>query len=108
MNTARILGAAIAVMVSASALVAEEASAGGGCAMMKKKEPAPAESCCCCKKDQAKTEAATKPQDLGGLVDQLKAAKDDQLLDSLAAVLNKVIEERKGGPKAEAPHVHQH
>ena len=93
-------------LLTAFSLSSLAADAPGGCCAMMKKEPAPPPACCCMKM-AAKPEAAAP--DMDALVDQIKTAKGDQLLDTLAAVLNKLIEERKAtqGKPAEAPaHVH--
>jgi hypothetical protein len=88
-----------------TAVFAADPPAGGGCMMMKK-EPAPA-GCCCCAKMQSKPETA-KATDMEALIEEMKTAKGDQLLDSLAAVLNKLIEERKAAQAAPAAPGHQH
>ena len=95
-------------LLAAFSLPSLAADAPGGCCAMMKKEPAP-QPACCCMKMAAKPEAAAAAPDMDALVDQIKTAKGDQLLDTLAAVLNKLIEERKAtqGKPAEAPaHVH--
>lgn len=71
------------------------------------KQPASAPPvCACCEK--MKAAAPTLEQ----LVANAKTAKDDQLLDALVAVLNKLVEERKAAQgsatPAAAPEGHQH
>jgi len=102
--------AALAFTLAAGAFAADEpAAAKEGCKMMAKKEPAPEPACCC---DKMKAEAAAKP-DLNALVDKMKTAKGDEVLNAFAAVLNEVLAERKAGqdkaPEAAAPPAaHQH
>ncbi len=60
-----------------------------------------------------KPDTAAAAPNLDQLLATAKEAKGDQLLDALAAVLNKLIEERKAGqpsptPSAAAPPAHQH
>jgi hypothetical protein len=61
----------------------------------------------------AKSEAPAKTADLNALVDKMKTAKGDQVLDAFAAVLNEILAERKAAqdkaPEATAPPAgHQH
>ncbi|MEI9892682.1 MAG: hypothetical protein WDN28_01880 [Chthoniobacter sp.] len=60
-------------------------------------------------------EAPAKAPDLDALVDKMKTAKGDQVLEAFAAVLNEILAERKAAPdKAPeaampaAPPAHQH
>jgi hypothetical protein len=98
--------ALIFIAACPTAAPAADAPPGGGGCMMMKKEPAPP-GCCCCAKMQSKPDAA-KATDIETLIEQMKTAKGDQLLDSLAAVLNKLIEERKAGQPAAGASGHQH
>lgn len=76
---------------------------------MMKKEAAPEPACCCCKKMMSKSEGETKPADMDALLEQLKTAKGDQVIDTLAAVLNKLKAERQSTPgKAPEAPAHQH
>lgn len=81
--------------------------------MMAKKEPAPEPACCCQKMMAAKSEAPAKTADLNALVDKMKTAKGDEVLNAFAAVLNEVLAERKAAPDkapeaAAPPAGHQH
>lgn len=106
MKTTFPLATAIIVAVSSIALAADEPAK-----CCEKPKPEPAASGCCCMKMQkvATTESKTS---LDQLLAKAKDAKDDQLLDALAAVLNKLIDERKaaksGAAPAAAPEAHQH
>ena len=112
MKTPFLLTALLSAALAAGAMAADEGAAKEGCKMMKK-EPAP-EPACCCQKMMAKKEAAPAP-DLDALVEKMKTARGDQVLDAFAAVLNKLLAERKaaqdGAPEAPAPAAppaHQH
>lgn len=109
MKTPSLLTAMLVATFAAGSLAADETAAKEGCKMMKK-EAAPA-STCCCQKMMAKNEAPAKPS-LESLVDKMKTAKGDQVLDAFAAVLNEVLAERKAAqdktPEAPAPPAHQH
>lgn len=104
--------AALAFALAAGAFAADEPAAKEGCKMMAKKEPAPEPACCCEKMKAAKADAPAKP-DLNALVEKMKTAKGDEVLNAFAAVLNEVLAERKAGqdkaPDAPAPPAaHQH
>lgn len=105
MNTKLSIALTLAVAVSSMALAADES---GKCCAMPKPQPPP--SCCCCAKMQ-KADTAAEPN-LDQLLANAKEAKGDQLLDALAAVLNKLIEDRKtaqpGATPGAAPQGHQH
>jgi hypothetical protein len=113
-----LLGGAMLVVAAAGSFAADEPAAKEGCKMMAKKEAAPApaaaEPACCCEKMMAaKSGAPAKTADLNSLVDKLKTAKGDQVLDAFAAVLNEILTERKAAhdtaPDAAAAHAeHQH
>lgn len=103
MKTMFAIFAAITAAVSTVAFAADEP---GKCC--DKPKPEPTASCCCCAKAQ---KAAASPT-LEQLVATAKDAKGDQLLEALGALINKLIEERKGmqpspAPGA-APQGHQH
>jgi len=107
MKTSLSIAAALGVAVSSMALAADEP---GKCCAMPKPQPPP--SCCCCAKMQ-KTDVAAAAPSLDQLLSNAKEAKGDQLLDALAAVLNRLIEERKAvqpspAPGAAASPAHQH
>ena len=86
------------------------ALAGDCCAP--KPPPASPPACTCCEKMKSAAVAPTLEQ----LIANAKTAKDDQLLDALAAVLNRLIQERKTAQGAApaaleapaAPPGHQH
>jgi len=77
----------------AAASFAEDAAPKEECKMMKK-APTP-EPTCCCEKMMAKKEAAVAAPNLDALVEKMMKAKGDQVLDAFAAVLNKLLAERK-------------
>ncbi|MEP6669273.1 MAG: hypothetical protein ABJF10_08985 [Chthoniobacter sp.] len=113
MKTLSLLTALLALTFAAGSFAADETAAKEGCKMMKK-EPAP-EPACCCQKMMAKTETPAKAADLDSLIDKMKAAKGDQVLDTFAAVLNQIMAERKAvqekapeGATPAAPPAHQH
>lgn len=107
---------ALALLASVSGTFAADEMMKDGCKMMPKKEPAPEPACCCQKMMAAKTEESAKAPDLNALVDKMKTAKGDEVLDAFAAVLNKVLAERKAAqdkapdaaPSAPAPAEHHH
>jgi len=99
--------------MGAASFAADEPAAKEGCKMMKK-EPVP-EPACCCKKMMEKSEETAKAPTLESLVDKMKTAKGDQVLDAFAAVLNEILAERKAAPNKApeaatpaAPPAHQH
>lgn len=106
---------ALVLLASGGAFAADEMIK-DGCKMMAKKEPAPEPACCCQKMMMAKTEEPAKAPDLNALVDKMKTAKGDEVLDAFAAVLNKILAERKAAqdktpdasPSAPAPAEHHH
>lgn len=111
-----LLGTVLAFAFAAGSFAADEPAAKEGCKMMAKKEaapaPAPEPACCCQKMMAAKSEAPAKTADLNALVDKLKTAKGDQVLDAFAAVLNEILTERKAAqdkaPDAAAPPAEHH
>ena len=115
MKTTSLLIALVLLASGGGALAAEE-MAKDGCKMMAKKEPAPEPACCCQKMMTAKTEELAKTPDINALVDKMKTAKGDEALDAFAAVLNKILAERKAAqekaPEASAsapvPAEHHH
>jgi hypothetical protein len=76
--------------------------------MAPKKEGPAAMSCCCMNMKMQGNQAADKAQDLNALVEQMKTAKSDQLLDAMAAVIKKLIEERQAGETKEPEAAHHH
>ena len=107
MKTPFLLTAVIATTLAATAAAADDPAASGCCKMMKK-EPAP-EPACCCMKMMAKPPITPEPAKLEALVEQLKNAKDGQVLNAFAALLNQVLAERKAAPgKAPEAPAHQH
>ena len=113
MKTLSLLTPILVSLLAAGSYAADEAAPKEGCKMMKK-EPAP-EPACCCEKMMAKMEKPAKTADLNALVDKMKTAKGDQVLDAFAAVLNEILAERKAtqdkAPEAvtpAAPPAHQH
>ena len=112
MKIPTLLTTALVLTFAAGALAAEESAAKEGCKMMAKKEPAPEPACCCQKMMAAKSEAPAKP-DLNALVEKMKTAKGEEVLNAFAAVLNVVLAERKAAPDkapeaAAPPAAHQH
>jgi hypothetical protein len=118
MKTTFLPTAMLLLAFSSGVFAADEMMTKDGCKMMPRKEPAPEPTCCCQKAmTMAKPEAATKAGDnLDALVDKMKAAKGDEVLDAFAAVLNKILAERKaaqdktseGAPSSSAPAEHHH
>ena len=104
MKTIFLVGVALAMAVSNAALAAGEPNVGMGMggAMMGGTNP-PSLPGCCCSRQMQKTEAAAAEPSLDQLLSNVKDAKGDQLLDALAAVLNKLIDERKAAPPGSAP-----
>lgn len=109
MKTMLSMTVAFAVAAASTAFAADESGTAKCCAPPK---PQPPPSCCCCAKMQKKTDVAEAPPSLDQLLANAKDAKGDQLLDALAAVLNKLVEERKaaqsGSAPAPAPQEHKH
>jgi hypothetical protein len=109
-----LLGTTLIFTFGVSSFAADEPATKEGCKMMAKKDPAPAPepACCCQKMMAAKSEAPAKTADLNALVDKLKTAKGDQVLDAFAAVLNEILTERKAAqdkaPDAAAPPAEHH
>ncbi|HSI11732.1 MAG TPA: hypothetical protein VK961_06790 [Chthoniobacter sp.] len=95
MKMPSLLTTALVLTFAAGAFAAEESAAKEGCKMMAKKEPAPEPACCCQKMMAAKSEAPAKAADLNALVDKMKTAKGDDVLNAFATVLNEILSERK-------------
>jgi len=112
MKMSSLLTTAFIFTFAAASFAADEPAAKEGCKMMAKKEPAPEPACCCQKMMAAKSEASTKTADLNALVDKMKTAKGDEVLNAFAAVLNEVLAERKAAqdkaPEAAAPPAEHH
>ncbi|MDR3406578.1 MAG: hypothetical protein P4L99_29100 [Chthoniobacter sp.] len=96
MKTTSLLTTILALTLGATSFAADEPAAKEGCKMMKK-EPAP-EPACSCKKMTEKSEETAKAPSLDALVEKMKTAKGDQVLDAFAAVLNEILAERKAAP----------
>ena len=112
MKTISLLTTALAFTLATASFAADETAAKEGCKMMKK-EAAPEPACCCCEKMMAKAATPAKGPDLESLIDKMKTAKGDQVLEAFAAVLNQILVERKAAqdkaPDAPAaPPAHQH
>jgi hypothetical protein len=107
MKITSLLTAMIVLASAGGSFAADEAAAKDGCKMMAKKEPAPEPACCCMKMMMAKSDEPAKTADLDSLIDKMKTAKGDQVLDAFAAVLNKILAERKAAqdkaPEATTP-----
>jgi len=116
MKTTFLPTAMLLLAFSSGVFAADEMMGKDCCKMMSRKEPAP-EPTCCCQKAMTMARPETQGADnLDALVEKMKSAKGDEVLDAFAAVLNKILADRKAAqdkpseavPSSSVPAEHHH